>query len=258
MIDNRAIIAKGAKIGSGVAIGPFSIIGKNVEIGDGTWIGSHVVIEGHTKIGKNNKIFQFAAVGGVPQDKKYKDEPTKLIIGNNNMIREFCSLHTGTGHGGGVTKVGDDNLLMCYSHVAHDCMLGNENVLANYVGLSGHVTIGNFTVLSGFAKVAQFLTIGDYSFIGGNTDVAKDVLPYVIAIGSLETIKVYGLNLIGLKRRGFSEETIKNLKRAYKTIFRENLTVKEAIPKLEKMVAVCPEVQGFIDMLQKSEKGVVR
>lgn len=254
MIDERAIIYPGAQIGSNVSIGPFSVIGKDVVIGDGTWIGPHAVIEGYTTIGRNNKIFQFAAIGAVPQDKKYRGGKTFLEIGDNNHIREFCTMHPGTEDGGGLTKVGNDNLFMNYVHIAHDCVVGNGTVFANNASLAGHVIVGDYAVLSGFTKIAQFCLIGDYSFLGGDTAVNKDILPYIAVIG----FKIYGLNTIGLKRHGFSDETLANLKKAYNIIYNEDLTVAAAIIKLETLVPSCPEVQKFIDMLKKSEKGVIR
>lgn len=254
MIDPHAIIHSGAKIASGVEIGPFAIIGKNVEIGEGTKIGPHSVIEGYTKIGRNNTIYQFAAIGGPPQDKKYKGGPTFIEIGDNNIIREFCTIHMGTEGGRKVTKIGNDNYLMNYVHVAHDCILGDGNVFANNASLAGHVHIGSYVILSGFVKVAQFCSIGDYSFLGGDTGVIKDIPPYILVTG----FKVYGLNVIGLKRNGFSDAKIALLKKAYNIIYNEHLTVKAAIPKLEALVSECKEVQKFIDMLQTSDKGIIR
>lgn len=254
MIDERAVIHPKAKISANVSIGPFTVIGEHVEIGEGTWIGPHAVIEGYTKIGKHNKIFQFAAIGTIPQDKKFRGTPTYLEIGDNNHFREFCTIHLGTEHGGGLTKIGNNNLFMNYVHIAHDCFVGNDNIFANNATLAGHVIVGNYATLSGFSKVAQFCLIGDYSFIGGDTGVIKDILPYVLVIRE----KVYGLNLVGLKRRGFSDTTLEKLKEAYNIIFKEHLTVKQALPKLEGMIVECPEIQLFIDMLKKSEKGIMR
>lgn len=258
MIDNRAIIGKGAKIADNVKIGPYAIIGDNVELGEGCWVGPHAVIEGRTKIGKNNQIFQFASIGAIPQDKKYHGEDTTLEIGNNNIFREFCTVHLGTKQGGGVTKVGNDNLVMNYVHIAHDCIVGNNTVLSNNTALAGHAIVGDNVIFGGYAKVAQFTKFGPYSFIVGNSDIGKDVLPYVIAGGSLDTAKLYGLNLIGLKRHGFSEQTTQNLKTAYNTILRKGLTVAQAIAELEELLEECAEIQLFIDMLQQSERGILR
>lgn len=259
MINQLAIIDKNAKIGNNVTIGPYTIIGKDVEIGDGTVIGPHVIIEGKTKIGKNNRIFQFAALGAEPQHLMYRGEDTTLEIGDNNTIREFCSIHRGTTQGHSITRIGNKNYLMCYVHIAHDCVLGNENVFANNASLAGHVEVGSYTVLSAFTKVLQFCLLGDYCFVGANTDINKDILPYIYAFGSAESsTRVYGLNLVGLRRRGFSRETLISLKDAYNIIFRKNLTAEQAIQELEKMIVTCPEVQLFINMLKTSTKGIMR
>jgi UDP-N-acetylglucosamine acyltransferase len=258
VIHKSAIIAKTATIAGNVTIGAYTVIGKDVTIGEGTIIGPHAVIEGKTKIGRNNKILQFAAIGAPPQDKKFKGEETRLEIGDSNVFREFCTVHCGTVQGHGVTTIGSGNLLMNYTHIAHDCIVGDENIVANCATLAGHVTIGNYVNLSGFAKVAQYCEVGDYSFIGGNTDIVKDVLPYVIVIGTVGNTKIYGLNVIGLQRHGFSEATIDLLKEAYNIIFRCKLTVQQALPKLENMLQACPEIQRMITILRKSEKGIVR
>ena len=258
MIDSRAVIAKGAKIAVNVTIGPYAVIGDRVTIGEGSWVGSHAVIKGQTTIGKNNQIFQFASLGAVPQDKKYHGEETFLEIGDNNIFREFCTVHLGTEQGGGVTKIGSSNLVMNYVHIAHDCIIGNEVVLSNNASLAGHVVVDDYVIFGGFAKVAQFTLLGTYSFLVANADVGKDILPYVIAGGSVDTIKLYGLNVIGLRRAGFSEKTMQNLKEAYNVILRKNLTVLQAITELEKMVVSCPEIEPFIKMLRQSQRGILR
>ena len=258
MIDHRAIIAAGAKIADNVTIGPYTFIGENVEIDENCWIGSHVVIEGRTRIGKNNRFFQFVSIGAIPQDKKYHGEDTLLSIGDNNTFREFCSVHLGTVQGGGITKIGDDNLIMNYVHVAHDCIIGNGVVLSNNTSLAGHVIVGDYAIFGGFAKVAQFTQLGAYSFLVANADIGKDILPYVIAGGSVGNSKLYGLNLVGLKRHGFSEDTLRKLKDAYNIILRKNLTVEQAITTLESLIGDCIEVQRFIDMLKNSERGILR
>jgi len=258
VIDKHAIIAPGAKIVADVYVGPFSIIGGEVEIDSGTWVGPHVVIQGKTKIGKNNKIFQFASIGADPQDKKYVGEETTLEIGDNNIFREFITVNRGTGQGIGTTKIGNHNLLLAYTHIAHDCVLGNGTVLANNTTLSGHVTINDNAVIGGFVKVVQFCTIGAYCYIGGDTGVSKDVLPYVYVSSLHGSTKNYGLNLVGLRRLNFSRETLVNLKRAYNIICRQNLTLRAAISKLSVMLAECPEVALFIDMLEKTKRGIVR
>jgi len=258
VISNLAIIDKDTNIAADVSIGPYTIIGKGVEIGSGTEIGPNVVIEGPTKIGRSNIIYQFAALGAAPQHKGYHGEVTRLEIGDENVFREHSSAHRGTEQGHKITKIGNRNYFMNYSHIAHDCIVGDDNTFANIVSLAGHVTVGNCTVLSGYTKVAQFCSVGDYVFTGGNADICKDVLPYVIVSGTLEMIRTYGLNLVGLRRRGFSEETIANLRKAYNIIIRRGLIVKDAIVELEKMLPICPEVQRFIDVLISSKKGVIR
>jgi UDP-N-acetylglucosamine acyltransferase len=258
VIDERAIIDPKAKLAANVSIGPYTVIGANVEIGEGTWIGPNVVIKGRTKIGRNNKIFQFASIGEDPQHLHYKGEDTLLEIGDNNIFREFCTLNRGTVQGGGVTKIGDRNMLMAYVHIAHDCVLGNDIIFVNNASLAGHVIIEDHVILSGFAEIAQFCTIGAYSFVAAVTGIPKDVLPYVSVSGYHGKTTVYGLNLVGLRRKGFSRDTIKKLRQAYHVIFQEDLTVKEALPKLKAMVNDCPEVQRFVDMLKKSKRGIVR
>ena len=258
MIDPRAIVAEGAKIAADVKVGPYTIVGKDVEIGEGSWVGPHAVIEGKTKIGKNNQVFQFASIGAISQDKKYHGEDTSLEIGDNNVFREFCTINLGTVQGGGVTKIGNSNLFMNYTHVAHDCIIGNETVLSNNASLAGHVIVDDYVIFGGFVKVAQFVRIGAYSFFVGGSDVGKDVLPYVIAAGNIDTAGLCGLNLVGLKRHGFSEKTLQHLKDAYNIVLRKKLTVVKAIPQLEAMLTDCPEVQLFIDILKQSERGVLR
>lgn len=258
MIDPRAIIEAGAKLGKDVNVGPYSIIGKDVEIGDGTVIGPHVVIEGITKIGSNNKIFQFASIGAIPQHKKYAGEETTTEIGNGNVFREFSTVHRGTVQGRRSTVIGDNNFFMNYVHIAHDCVIGNETIFTNNATLAGHVTVGDYVILGGFAKVLQFCTLGSYSFIAGATDVVKDIPPYVLIAGYYDNVKVYGLNVIGLKRHGFTDETIKYLEQAYDIIYRKNLTAQMAITQLEKLVVNCNEIQLFIDMLKNSKRGIIR
>lgn len=256
MIDPRACIDPGAHIGENVTIGPWTIIGAEVEIGAGTWIGPHVVIKGPTRIGKDNKIFQFASVGEDCQDKKYRGERTYLDIGDRNIIRECCTIHRGTGQGGEITRIGNDNFFMAYVHIAHDCMIGNQTVFSNNASLAGHVIVEDYAIFSGFSAVHQFCKIGRYSFIGGATMVVKDVLPYILVNG--HDAKAIGLNLTGLKRHNFSLETTNYLRRAYKIIFRSHLTVAEALKELALLVQDCAEVQPMIDMLRQSDRGIIR
>lgn len=256
MIDKHAIIDPTAKIAANVHIGPFSIIGPNVEIEEGTWIGPHVVIQGPTSIGRDNKIYQFASIGEATQDKKYKGEPTRLEIGDRNIFRECCTIHRGTVQGGGVTRIGHDNLFMNYTHVAHDCVLGNHITFSNNASLAGHVKVDDFASLGGFVGVHQFCTIGAHSFAAGGAIVVRDVPPFILVSGY--PAEPHGLNTVGLERRGFGATTIAALRRAYKIIFRQSLTIQEAISELKNMVAETPEVDLLIDFLSNSSRGIVR
>ncbi|MDP3706052.1 MAG: acyl-ACP--UDP-N-acetylglucosamine O-acyltransferase [Legionellaceae bacterium] len=256
MISEHAIIHQSAKLAEGVTVGPGTIIGADVEIGEGTWIGPHVVIQGPTVIGKNNKIFQFASVGDAPQDKTYQNEPTRLEIGDNNVIREFCMISRGTVKGGGLTRIGDHNFFMAYSHVGHDCMVGNHIVMVSYAALSGHVVVNDYVNIGAYAAVHQFCHVGAYAFIARATYVTKDVLPYVMIAG--HTTNACGINSVGLRRGGFSSTAIDSLRRAYKIIFRRGLTVQQAVAELEVLQQDCPEVIPMIDALNQSTRGIVR
>ncbi len=256
MIDERAIIHTSAKLAAGVSIGPGCVIGAGVEIGEGTWIGPHVVIEGPTVIGKNNKIFQFASVGDEPQDITYNGEPTRLEIGDNNVIREYCMISRGTVKGGGITRLGNHNYLMAYSHIGHDCVMGDNITMINYGALSGHVVVDDYAIIGAYAAVHQFCHVGAYAFIARATYITKDVLPYIMIAG--HTTAACGLNTVGLRRRGFSVMAIEHLRRAYKIIFRKGLTVQQAIAELEVMQNDCPEVIPLIDALNQSTRGIVR
>jgi len=256
VIDNNAIVHPNAIIAEGVTIGPGTYIGADVEIGEGAWIGPHVVIQGPTVIGKRNKIFQFASIGDAPQDITYNDEPTRLEIGDDNVIREYCMISRGTVKGGGLTKIGHKNFFMAYAHVGHDSFIGNEVIMVNYSALSGHVTLEDYATIGAYAAVHQFCTVGAYSFIARATYVTKDVVPYVMIAGA-ET-SACGLNSVGLRRRGFSSETITGLRRAYKTIFRKGLTVQQAMAELEMMQSEFPEVIPMIDALNNATRGIVR
>lgn len=256
MISEQAVIDPSAHIAEGVTIGPGSIIGADVTIGKDTWIGPHVVIQGPTSIGKNNKIYQFASVGNDPQDVTYKGEPTRLEIGDHNVIREFCMISRGTVKGGGVTRLGHHNFLMAYAHVGHDCMLGDYVSMVSYSALSGHVVVDNYATIGAYSAVHQFCKIGAYAFITRATYITKDVLPYVIISGQDTT--VYGINTVGLKRRGVSSSAIDILRRAYKIIFRKGLTVQEALTNLELLLLDCPEISLMIDSLKQSTRGIVR
>lgn len=256
MIHPTAIVAEGARIAEGVQIGPYSIIGSNVSIGEGTQVGPHCVIEGWTEIGRDNRILQFASIGAAPQDLKYRGEQTFLRIGDRNTIREFTTMNLGTVGGGGQTVVGNDNLFMAYTHVAHDCILGNRIVMANGSTLAGHVEVHDFAILGGLSAIHQFTRIGSHVMISGGSMVTQDIPPYVIAQGDRAT--TVGLNSIGLKRRGFTEEALREIKKAYKLIFRSNLRVEEALERIAQDVKSGPEVDLFVDFIRKSERGVAR
>lgn len=253
MIDTTAIIDSTAKIGKNVHIGPYSIIGAEVEIGEGTWIGPHVVIQGPTKIGTHNKIFQFSSVGEIPQDLKYKNETTYLEIGDHNVIREFCTLNRGTTQAM-TTKIGNHNLLMAYVHIAHDCTIGNHTIFANNASLAGHVTVEDHAILSGFSGVFQYCRVGAYSFAATNSVIIKDVPPYLKVSGYYA--KPYGLNTVGLQRHGFSDNVLSNLKRAYKILYRNSLTLAQALAELEKIE--CDYTKRFTHFVACSETGIVR
>lgn len=255
-ISSHCIIDPSARIASDVSIAPYVVIGPDVEIGAGTRIGSHTVINKNTKIGRNNHIDAFVSVGGDPQHTQYQGETTYLEIGDDNVIREFCTLNRGTVQGGGVTRIGNRNLMMAYAHVAHDCMVGNEVILANNTSLAGHVRVEDYVYFGAFCGVHQFVTIGAYSFLGRATKVGQDIPPYMLVTGSPGAPR--GVNLVGLKRRGFSEQTIRVLRRAYSLVYRQGLRLQDAIEQLTPLMDACPELQPFIDMLKHSKRGIAR
>jgi UDP-N-acetylglucosamine acyltransferase len=256
LIHPTAIIDESTKIAPGVSVGPYCVIGSDVEIGEDTWIGPHVVINGPTRIGRNNRIFQFNSIGDVPQDKKYEGEVSSLEIGECNTIREYCSFNRGTQHGGGVTRVGSDNWIMAYVHIAHDCQVGNDVVMANNVTLAGHVTIGDHAILGGFTLVHQFCTVGAHSFSAMGTAIGKDVPPYVLVAGQPASPR--GLNSEGLKRHGFGSGTLQSLRKAYKTVYRNGLKAEEAIEQLNRLGAQSPEIQVMAKFIRTSKRGIVR
>ena len=257
MIHSTAIIAPGAELDSTVTVGPYAVIGEHVKIGAGTSIGPHTVIEGRTEIGCDNQIFQFASIGAIPQDLKFAGEVSYLKIGDRNRIREFVTIHLGTKDGCGITTIGDDNLFMAYSHVAHDCIVKNHVILANAATLAGHVEIDDFAILGGLSAVHQFARIGCHVMASGGSMIGQDIVPYAIVQG--DRAKVVGLNLIGLKRRGFSSEALSNIKKMYKLVFRSNLKLEEAIAQLEEQFdKYSPEVATYLDFLNKSERGLAR
>ncbi|WP_417688769.1 acyl-ACP--UDP-N-acetylglucosamine O-acyltransferase [Pseudidiomarina sp.] len=254
MIHPTAIIDDKAVIGNNVEIGPYSIVGPDVVIGDDCWIGPHVVLKGPTVLGKANKIYQFASVGEDCQDKKYNGEPTRLEIGDNNIIRECVTIHRGTVQDQGLTKLGSNNLLMAYVHVAHDCMIGDNIILANNTTLAGHVHVGDWAILGGFTGVHQFCHIGAHAFTAVNSVVVQDIPPYIMAQGHNAVPRT--INSEGLKRRGFSKDAIMNVKRAFKTLYRKGLTIDEAVAEMESWQA--PELDELIHFVQNSSRGIIR
>ncbi|MCK6412699.1 MAG: acyl-ACP--UDP-N-acetylglucosamine O-acyltransferase [Azonexus sp.] len=256
MIHPTAIVDPGARIGANVEIGPYAIIGPQVEIGDNTVIGPHTVIKGHTRIGRDNRIFQFCSLGEVPQDKKYAGEPTRLEIGDRNTIREFCTFNLGTVQDQGVTRIGDDNWVMAYVHIAHDCVVGNKCTFANNSQLAGHVTIEDWAILGGFTGVHQFCRIGAHVMTAVGTVILQDVPPYLMAAGN--TAQPYGINVEGLKRRGFHADSLLALKRAYRTLYKSGLMLEEAKVKLAEDAKSQPDVQRFVDFLEVSKRGIIR
>ncbi len=253
-----AIIHPSAQIAEGVEIGPYAIIEEQVSIGKGSVVGPHAFIGKWTQLGENNHIFHMASVGAPPQDLKYKGEECWTRIGNGNVIREFATIHRGTTTGHGETVMGNNNLMMAYSHVAHDCVVGNGNVFANSATLAGHVTVQDNVILGGLVAIHQFVTIGAYAMLGGGTLVGLDIPPYMIATSGKRDAKLRGLNLIGLKRRGFSDEAINNLKKAYKTLFMADLKQADAIAKIRAEITGCPEVDLLLEFIETSKRGICR
>jgi UDP-N-acetylglucosamine acyltransferase len=256
MIDPRAVVSPQAQIAADVEIGPFTVIGPDVVIGAGTWIGPHAVINGPTRIGTGNKIFQFASLGDAPQDKKYKGEPTLLEIGDRNVFRESVTVNRGTTHDRGVTHIGNDNLLMAYSHVAHDCRLGDQIVMANCATLGGHVEIGDWVTLGGLSAVHQHTKVGAHCLIAHNAAVTRDVPPYVLAVG--RPAVPHSVNAIGLQRRGFTPEQILNIRRAYRLLYRSGLKLNTALEELEKVAETQMEIRPFVEFIKRSERSIVR
>tara|TARA_B100000780_G_scaffold135493_1_gene94923 strand:+ start:234 stop:1013 length:780 start_codon:yes stop_codon:yes gene_type:complete len=257
-IHPSSIIHESAKIDPSVNIGPFCIVGKDVEIQKGTSLLSHVVLKGPTVIGENNTIYQFSTIGEATPDKKFKGEDSKLIIGNNNIFREGVTIHRGTAHDNGITEVGNNNLIMAYAHIAHDCIVGNDNVFANNAGLAGHVEIGNSIVIGAYTTVHQFCKLGDHSFAGMNTSITMDIPAYIKVASN--PARVIGLNSIGMSRNLISEESITLIKKAYKVVFRRNLKLEDALIKLNTMLIETenPCLDIFIKSIKASERGILR
>lgn len=256
MIHPSAIVHPAAKLGENVSVGAYTLIGEHVEIGDNCRIGPHVVVDGHTRIGQDNEIFQFCSIGAPPQDKKYADEPTRLEIGNRNTIREFCSLNLGTSQDVGVTRVGDDNWIMAYVHIAHDCQVGNHTIFANNATLAGHVEVGDWVILGGFTGVHQFVRVGAHSFCGVGTVLLQDLPPFVTVAGS--PAKPHGINSEGLRRRGYSTSAIAAIKRGYRALYRSGLSLQDARERIAEIASESTEVEPLHAFITTSARGIVR
>ncbi|MEO8016943.1 MAG: acyl-ACP--UDP-N-acetylglucosamine O-acyltransferase [Pseudomonadota bacterium] len=255
-IDSRAVVSPQAELAADVSVGPFTVIEAGVRIGAGTWVGPHAVIKGPTTIGAGNKIFQFASIGDAPQDLKYNGEPTRLEIGDRNVFREFTTMNRGTVGGGGLTTIGSDNLFMAFTHVAHDCQVGSRCVMANYATLAGHVHLGDWVIMGGYSGTHQFTKVGAHAFIGNNAAVTRDVPPYVMAVGTPAV--PHSINSEGLKRRGFTAEQIRNLKNAYRILYRSDLKLADAVAELQARVATQPELKILVDFIGESTRSLVR
>jgi UDP-N-acetylglucosamine acyltransferase len=260
LIHPTAIVAPEAQLAPDVAIGPYSVIGPNVVIGAGTQVGPHCVIDGHTTIGRDNNFYRFCSIGGMPQDKKYKGEPTRLEIGDGNMVREYVTINTGTVQDVGVTRVGDDNWIMAYVHIAHDCQIASHTILANNVQLAGHIHIDDWAIVGGSSAVHQFVRIGAHTMIGGTSSIRQDIPPYVIGAG--DPFRPVGINSEGLSRRGFEPEAVSALKEAYKLLYRRQLKVEEAVQQMKDLQTQRPQahaaLQTLIDFLSVEGRGIVR
>jgi UDP-N-acetylglucosamine acyltransferase len=257
MIDPHARVAATAVVGPGTTVGPFAVIGPHVRIGSNCKIGASAVIEGHTAIGDNNEIFPYASIGLAPQDLKYRGEPTRMEIGSGNIFREFVTIHRGTAGGGGATTIGDRNLFMNYVHVAHDCHVGNQTIFGPHATLGGHVTIADFVNVSAGSAVHQFCRVGAYAFIGGYSVITKDALPYGRTVGA-RPARVFGLNLIGLKRRGFTDDTLRKLRQAYRYLTQSKLNTTQAVDKIASDASLkCPEVDNLVDFIRTASRGVI-
>ncbi len=256
MIHPTALIDPQARLGANVSVGAFSIVGADVEIGDNTWIGPHVVIEGPTTIGRDNRIWQYASVGAAPQDKKFHGENLRLVIGDRNVIREFVTCNRGTADGGGETRIGNDNWLMAYVHIAHDCIVGNHTIFANAASLAGHVAVDDWVILGGFTLVHQFCQIGAHAFTSMGSIINRDVPPYVTVAGSFAEPK--GINSEGLRRRGYDTARIMAIKRAYKTLYKSGFTLAEARGELARAADGAPDVRLMLDFIERSQRSLVR
>ncbi|HVN44962.1 MAG TPA: acyl-ACP--UDP-N-acetylglucosamine O-acyltransferase [Steroidobacteraceae bacterium] len=256
MIDPRAVVSDQAQLAPDVTVGPFAVIGPQVQIGPRTIIGPHVVLNGPTRIGADNRIFQFASLGDAPQDKKYRGEPTRLEIGDRNVFRESCTVNRGTTHDKGVTRIGNDNLFMAFSHVAHDCVIGDNTVFANSVAMGGHVEVGDWAILGGLVAVHQFTKIGAHAFLGGGAILSRDVPPYVMVAGNPAV--PHGVNAEGLRRRGFDEEQIRHIREAYRILYRSDLKLADALARLAPLAEQRPEIRTFVEFIRVSTRSLVR
>lgn len=263
LIHVTAVVDSKAELASDVEIGPYSVIGPNVKIGSGTKVGSHTVIEGHTTIGENNNFAHFASIGGPPQDMKYRGEPTQLIIGDRNTIREFTTIHTGTSQDLGITRIGNDNWIMAYVHIAHDCQVGNHTIFSSNAQIAGHVLVDDWAIMGGMSGVHQFVRIGQHAMLGGASALVQDIPPFVIAAG--DKASPHGINVEGLKRRGFSSETITALRQAYKVLYKDGLSFEDAKVEIQKMVtahaadqATAEKLVQFHDFIAASTRGIIR
>ncbi len=260
LIHPTAIIDPSASLADDVRVGPYSIVGKDVTIGPRCEVGPHCVIDGHTTIGSDNTFYRFCSIGGIPQDKKYAGEPTALTIGNGNTVREYVTINTGTAQDIGTTRIGDDNWIMAYVHIAHDCQIGSHTIIANAVQLAGHIHVGDWAVLGGLSAVHQFVRIGEHAMVGGTSSIRQDVPPYVIGAG--DPFRLVGINAEGLSRRGYSAETIQALREAYRILYRRKLSIAEALVQLDVLQAertyASQALQSLIDFVRHSERGIAR
>ena len=260
LIHPTTLIAEGARLDPSVSVGPYAVIGANVTIGANTTIGAHCVIEGHTTLGQDNRVFQFASLGGAPQDKKYAGEPTRLVIGDRNTVREFCTFNTGTTQDDGVTRIGDDNWIMAYVHIAHDCVVGNQTILANNATLAGHVQIGDYAIIGGLTGLHQFTQVGAHVMAGFASHISQDVPPFMMVDGN--PLAVRGLNLEGLRRRGFSPERLSAIKQMHRLLYRQGLTLdaaRSAIAALpEQHPQAAADIAAMLDFLNTSARGIAR
>jgi UDP-N-acetylglucosamine acyltransferase len=255
-IHPTAIVHPGAELATGVSVGPYSVIGENVTVGKNTAIGPHVVVEGPTRIGAENRLLQFSSIGAAPQDKKYAGEPTLLEMGDRNVIREFCTLNRGTAQDAGTTRIGNDNWIMAYVHIAHDCQVGNNTIFANNAQLAGHVHVGDYAILGGFTVVHQFVRIGAHSITAMGTILLQDLPPYVTAAGN--TAKPHGINSEGLRRRGYSQDAIAAIKRAYRALYKSGLSLAEAQTTISQQASAHPELSPLIEFIALASRGLIR